>query len=69
MGYSPWGRKRVGHDLVTKQQEEGYMSKFHPWLPVSDAIQDDYHILSGACPQFSTSSTISKNYIDNQEKQ
>ena len=20
MSYSPWGRKRVGHDLVTKQQ-------------------------------------------------
>ena len=34
VGYSPWGRKRVGHDLVTKQQEEGYMSKFHPRLPV-----------------------------------
>ena len=22
MGYSPWGRKRDGHDLVTKQQYE-----------------------------------------------
>ena len=21
-GYSPWGRKRVGHDLVTKQQQQ-----------------------------------------------
>ena len=21
MGYSPWGRKSVGHDLVTKQQQ------------------------------------------------
>ena len=21
MGYSPWGHKRVGHDLVTKQQQ------------------------------------------------
>ena len=21
-GYSPWGRKRVGHDLVTKQQKQ-----------------------------------------------
>ena len=20
-GYSPWGRKRLGHDLVTKQQQ------------------------------------------------
>ena len=20
-GYSPWGRKRVGHDLVTQQQQ------------------------------------------------
>ena len=68
MGYSPWGQRRVGHDLVTKQQER-YMSKFHPWLPVSDRIQDDYHILSCACPQVSTSSTISENYIDNQEKQ
>ena len=23
-GYSPWGRKRVGHDLVTKQQQHVY---------------------------------------------
>ena len=22
MGYSPWGLKRVGHDLVTKQQQQ-----------------------------------------------
>ena len=22
VGYSPWGRKRVGHDLVTKQQKQ-----------------------------------------------
>ena len=22
MGYSPWGRKRVGHNLVTKQQQQ-----------------------------------------------
>ena len=22
-GYSPWGRKRVGHDLVTEQQQGG----------------------------------------------
>jgi len=21
-GYSPWGHKRVGHDLVTKQQQQ-----------------------------------------------
>ena len=21
MGYSPWGRKRVGHDLAAKQQQ------------------------------------------------
>ena len=21
-GYSPWGHKRVGHDLVTKQQQK-----------------------------------------------
>ena len=21
-GYSPWGRKRVGHDLVTKQKQQ-----------------------------------------------
>ena len=21
-GYSPWGRKRVGHDLATKQQQQ-----------------------------------------------
>jgi len=30
MGYSPWGRKRIGHDLVTKQQqiEETKINKF-----------------------------------------
>ena len=22
-GYSPWGHKRVGHDLVTKEQQRG----------------------------------------------
>ena len=22
MGYSPWGHKRVGHDLVAKQQQQ-----------------------------------------------
>ena len=22
MGYSPWGHKRVGHDLVTEQQQQ-----------------------------------------------
>ena len=22
VGYSPWGRKRIGHDLVTKQQQK-----------------------------------------------
>ena len=22
MGYSPWGHKRVGHNLVTKQQQQ-----------------------------------------------
>ena len=22
VGYSPWGHKRVGHDLVTKQQQQ-----------------------------------------------
>ena len=21
-GYSPWGRKRIGHDLATKQQQQ-----------------------------------------------
>ena len=24
MGYSPWGRRRVGHNLVTKQQTASY---------------------------------------------
>ena len=23
VGYSPWGHKRVGHDLITKQQQGG----------------------------------------------
>ena len=22
LGYNPWGHKRVGHDLVTKQQQQ-----------------------------------------------
>ena len=27
VGYSPWGRKRVGHDLATKQQQYLHYSK------------------------------------------
>ena len=27
-GYSPWGCKRVGHDLVTKQQQKEEPMKF-----------------------------------------
>ena len=36
MGYSPWGRKRVGHDFVTKQKQltgNGYLGvmKIFKW--------------------------------------
>ena len=31
VGYSPWGRKSVGHDLVTKQQWNLLMSTFFIW--------------------------------------
>ena len=27
-GYSPWGCKRVRHDLVTKQQQHGFLLKY-----------------------------------------
>ena len=27
VGYSPWGHKRVGHDLVTKQQQQSIYSE------------------------------------------
>ena len=30
MGYCPWGRKRVGHDLVTKQQQPLFLSNWNP---------------------------------------
>ena len=26
LGYSPWGHKRVGHDLVTTQQEQSQLA-------------------------------------------
>ena len=29
VGYSPWGRKRVRHDLVTKQQRTSWQLVFH----------------------------------------
>ena len=28
VGYTPWGYKRVGHDLVTKQQQNEEPMKF-----------------------------------------
>ena len=33
LGYSPWGHKRVGHDLVTKQQHD-QCNYFCIWKPV-----------------------------------
>ena len=30
MGYSPWGRKRVGHNLATKQQHS--LNPDFPWV-------------------------------------
>ena len=31
-GYSPWGRKRVGHELVTKQQKHFKLTMYiHRW--------------------------------------
>ena len=32
-GYSPWGRKRVGHDLATEQQQQRYIYKHTYPLP------------------------------------
>ena len=29
MGYSPWGHKRVGHDLATQQQQQQFSAVFH----------------------------------------
>ena len=45
-------RETYAYDVYVYLQLEGYISKFHPWLPVSGRIQDDYHILSCACPYF-----------------
>ena len=33
MGYSPWGHKRVGHDLVTKKQQQSHYNGFPLWFP------------------------------------
>ena len=30
VGYCPWGHKRVGHDLVTKQQQPLFLSNWNP---------------------------------------
>ena len=37
MGYSPWSQKRVGHDLVTKQQSQCRHSKIPRLWRVSEA--------------------------------
>ena len=34
VGYSPWGRKRVLHDLVTKQQQASPLHKLYLFLQV-----------------------------------
>ena len=36
MGYSPWGRKRVGHNLATKQQQTLL------WAVLSDTAANRY---------------------------
>ena len=35
VGYSPWGRKRVEHDLITEQQQIPYMLLFSVCCPCS----------------------------------
>ena len=35
VGYSPWGRKRVEHDLMTEQQQIPYMLLFSVCCPCS----------------------------------
>ena len=32
-GYSPWGHKRVGHDLGTKQQNIPLVKNIHIYMP------------------------------------
>ena len=32
--FSPWGRERAGHDLVTKQQKSKDLSHFH-WKQIA----------------------------------
>ena len=34
MGYSPWGRKRVGHNLATKQQQQKYSTLSYTECPI-----------------------------------
>ena len=41
--YNPWGRKRVRHDLATKQQQEGWVKCPFPDGPITiQFIQDDF---------------------------
>ena len=42
VGYSPWGHKRVRHDLATKQQQESIVHRYsyiiiHPFLSLHKA--------------------------------
>ena len=34
MSYSPWGHKRVGHDLATKQEQQPSHHLLHSLTPV-----------------------------------
>ena len=40
LGYSPWGHKRVRHDLVTKQPQNWRREvlKFHMWINLSKGV-------------------------------
>ena len=44
-GYSPWGHKRVGHDLVTKQQQPGQIQSKRHW---SKKKTSDFSVLRAA---------------------
>ena len=52
MGYSPWGHKRVRHDLVSKQQQQ----QLHAFAGQVSGVEErtDVKVGQSCCPFFST---------------
>ena len=52
-GYSPRGRKRVGHDLVTKQQEQQWICREKSLEPTYQNVNNDFSVKRGIMGDFS----------------